>query len=60
MVAKGSGGSVRAAATRCASRSLPGVSSETNGRRGRNNAVSGSADGSGTSPASVSAIAAGR
>ena len=45
---------------RPASSVLPGSPNGTNGSRGRKSAVSGSAVGSGISPASVSAIAAGR
>ena len=56
----GSGGSVRAAAMRAASSSLPISPNGTNGRRGRWKAVSGRSPGSGCSPATVSAIDAGR
>src|SRR6476659_5647543 len=45
---------------RPASSALPGIPSDRYGRRGSSKAVSGSADGSGTSPARVSPIAAGR
>ena len=59
-VGKGSGGSAKAAATRAARSALPGTPRATNGSRGRSSPVSGSAAGSGNSPASVSAIEAGR
>ena len=58
--ASGSGSSVNAAAIRSASSSLPISPNGTNGRRGRSRAVSGRAVGSGISPATVSAIEAGR
>ena len=54
------GRSVRAAAIRSASSWLPISPNATNGSRGRWNAVSGRAVGSGRSPASVNAIDAGR
>ena len=56
----GSGSSVNAAAIRSARSVLPISPKGTNGRRGRSRAVSGRADGSGISPASVNPIDAGR